>query len=98
MSKIATFFKRLIRRVKDMGEFWATTGILLIPLGFWLIVQYPQDKIGGAIAVVIGMICWFRAYWMIRARERKERQERMKSHKLLGNILKELKKLNQNKK
>jgi hypothetical protein len=97
MSKIATFFKGLIRRVKNMGEFWLATGILFIPFGFWLMVEYPQNKMLGAIAVGVGLVCWFAAWWMIRTKEKKERQERIESHKVLEAILGELKKANENK-
>jgi hypothetical protein len=37
-----------------MGDFWLATGVLFIPFGFWLMVEYSQNKMVGAIAVILG--------------------------------------------
>ena len=82
MPRITTFLKGLIRRLKRMGEFWSTTGVLLIPFGFFLIVQYPDSKWMGAVAVGLGLFCWFTAYWIIRSREKREDEEKIQALKL----------------
>jgi len=105
MTKVVTLLKGLIRRVKRMGEFWLTTGVLFIPFGFWLMAEYPDARWMGAIAGGIGIFCWFMAFWMIRARERREREEKLQllsldgfgtlePHRRLDAIIEELKALN----
>ena len=82
MSKIITSIEGLIRRIRKMGEFWSTTGVLLIPFGFWLLVEYPDSKWMGVVAVVFGLVCWFTAYWIIRGREKDENKEKIQELKL----------------
>jgi len=88
-----------------MGEFWSTTGVLLIPFGFWLIVQYPDHKWMGVVAVGLGLLCWFVSYWIIRNREKDENRDKIQELKIryaqakdierqFGEVLEELKAVN----
>jgi len=114
MSKITTFLKGLIRRLKEhMDAVNLTIGGIFIPLGFYVMVEKPEWKIIGAVAVIVGILAWLLAYWLVRTREKKERLEkiaervqeqtqrqieRKELNGLLTNILQELHKLNQNQK
>lgn len=81
--------------------FSLTMGGILIPFGFYLKVEQPQLDDVGTIAVIAGLVTWLMAYYTVRCREKKERQEkleeRLEYRALLNDIRQELKKLNNEK-
>ena len=94
---------------KHMDAVFLTMGGILIPLGFYLKIGYPQADDYGTVSVLGGLVAWLLAYWFVKSKEKRERLERMESKKqerkerediskLLLDIHQELRGLNQGKK
>jgi hypothetical protein len=92
MSKVATFTAGLIRRVKNMGDFWLTISIFFLTLGFLVRTMSTNPKLetAGVIGIIGGIGFLVYAY-ILTVREKRKEQ------KLFEDMLKELKKLNQSK-
>lgn len=106
MAKFRTILKWIVRRIKGhMDAVFLTMGGILIPLGFYLKIDYAQADNYGTVAVLLGLILWVLAYYMVKRKEGRERAEgrkrdleleieRQEHTKLLVDIRDELRKLN----
>lgn len=89
---------------KHMDTVFLTMGGILIPLGFYLKLEYPQSDSYylATTCVIVGAISWLLAYFFVKRKEKREAQERQESRRefsrLLTGIHQELKGLNQGKK
>ncbi len=87
---------------KHMDAVFLTMGGILIPLGFYIKIEYTQADDYGTVAVLVGLVCWLLAYWCVRRKEKRERieklEERQEYRNLLTEIHQELKELKQSKK
>lgn len=113
MNRARTLLEWLIREVKKhMEAVIVAAAIFFMTLGFYLMFERPEYKIWGGISIIVGLIFWVSALLIAYIKEKGERQkrieetgqqqarwlvEREESQKLLGDILAELKLLNQSK-
>lgn len=78
-----------------------TLPAILIPLGFYLIIERPELTYAGPACVMFGLVFWVIAYFRAIRKEKREQEERMEQREelreLLVNIHKELQRLNQDK-
>lgn len=96
----ARMFLNIVGRVgRHMDAVFLTMGGILIPVGFYLKVEYTQDEVSGTVCVLVGLLCWILAYYFVKARERRQarehNEERQKLFKLLTSIEQELSEFNQ---
>ncbi len=84
-----------------MDAVFLTMGGILIPLGFYLKIEYPQADGYGTVSVLVGLGAWVLAYYFVKSKEKREKlerqEERQENHKLLENIYQELRRFNRNK-
>ena len=62
-----------------MDVFFVTLGGIFVPLGFFLHIEFPQDKWVATAIIVWGLLCWLLGYWFVkkdRLRQEKWEQER----------------------
>ena len=74
-----------------MDAIFLTMGGILIPLGFYLKAEYPSLDDYATVAIILGLISWVMAYWLVRQTEKRERKERKAFYLLLNAIYEELK-------
>jgi len=91
---------RLFREIRiHMDAVFLTMGGILIPLGFYIKIEAPQFDSAGTASVITGLVVWLLAYYTVKRKEKREKKdrqtERREDKQLLGDILKELRKLNQ---
>jgi len=84
-----------------MDVVFLTMGGILIPLGFYLKIEYTQADDYGTAVVLVGLVLWVLAYYYVKRKEKREKierqEERQENHKLLNSIYQELKRLNRDK-
>lgn len=101
--------KRLRGLKRYMDAVFLAAGTILVPLGFYLRVEQQALNGLGTGAVLLGLVCWVLAYYVVKGKEKREHLERVKEqkrqndalqgqHEVLVSILKELEKLNQGRK
>jgi L-lactate permease len=110
MNKWYSLLRRLVERIrKHMDAVFLTMGGILIPLGFYLKIEQPQLDDIATTVVLLGLVTWVLAYWLVKRKEKRERLERVESREqerkertefcnLLIDIRQELKEFNQGKK
>jgi len=81
--------KRLVGGVKNnMSALMMTVGGLLIPLGFYFIVEYEPLLWYGRIAIVLGIICWGIAVRVVHNEEKESKKQNNEILNLLASISK----------
>lgn len=69
MSSLRHPLRRLIGEIKKyMDAVNLTIGGIFIPVGFYIMIEKPEWKIIGAAAVIIGILAWLLAYWIVRSK------------------------------
>jgi len=74
-------------------------GGVLVPLGFYLLAEYPDMRDIATAATLVGLAAWLSAYCILRRSEKKEKAEKQRDRleytTLLTDIREELKRLNE---
>jgi len=65
----------IARRIKEMAIFWTSMGVMLIPFGFIILIQSPEDYILANIMMIAGAILGFVGFVLTISDERKKRRE-----------------------
>jgi type VI protein secretion system component VasK len=77
MTKIATFVKRLIRRVRQMGaQILFAFGGACFPLGLYWEIEYPEAPALWFTFIILGAIFWVGAVLFANKKEKQERLDR----------------------
>jgi len=76
---VRIILNKLGRINKHMDAVFLTMGGILIPLGFYLKIEYPQADDYGTASVLVGLATWVLAYWFVKRKEKRERLERVES-------------------
>jgi len=74
-----------------------TMGGVLIPLGFYILAEYPGLQNHATVAIFVGLAAWLGAYYIVRKKEKREKIERQEDRddfiELLSEIRNESKEL-----
>ncbi len=80
MSKFKTLLLVIVGRLKMyLDALFITIGGILVPLGFYIVVESPSDNSYGTFLVFVGLVLWLLAYWMVRRKENREKIGRIES-------------------
>ena len=58
-----------------MDTLLMTMGAILIPLDFYLLAEYPKLQNHATAIILLGLVAWLTAYYIVRRKEKRERVE-----------------------